>query len=929
MSAQIEGDPLTKRYGFDQLAVLTSGGPTFSDVATATSATIAVDVAICTLQAYDIGVDPFAGRARYRRVDTEPAHDLKFQSSDTGWWEIAETFITPEMAGHPADGTTPDDAALTRWTEGGNALGAILVTTQGKSYAASSAAALTIKTPINFTGAEFIWPNDGQSTALFTIDSLASDIETIDATTVNGWTNLFKGSRHIPELTERDWAYSFHSSDAVILARSSGTAINIGEAFATVSDDGWLDDPLERTYSAFTDLTCTRRKMRAPISITGLVVRVTNGTSLGANQVVKVLRPRTKLMNCHVWNEGDDNIQQGFVADDTVDVSYENCTVGGLESVSTEYAFNSNYCNRITYIDCSQSQCRRGQDGHASKNVRVIRGNFPDGTGGHWIDGLTMEGAELGYRSADNPACVQVAGSRVMALNCNFHMGLAGSAILMRGDMPEISGYCILRGGSVIIYDKNDEIGAGDIRVMYLGNFASYDSVRDVNLPSYVECTPDLVRQVGSTSTNKIELVYYGCPKTAAQFPRSVNVSGRMLIAPGKLDLEAGNDNAGTPRIAVTLYKGETQAGDGMDVTVRNVPRPYVFSGPISASVSGVNGRYNVLVEDASEVSKFELRYGATKMGRLRRCNPASAFGRTGLVAALGDEAIDFEDFGANHQGLLINPFGGIIQRGNGISVADGSYGPDGWIGVSESGNLTSSVVADVANGLPFVMRWLQPDVSSKRIGALSFIGSHESVALRDRLVSLAATIRSSAARTVRYAIGEWTGTANSPTRDVVNNWASGSFTPGGFFVSSNFNILTTGSIALSALTDTKIDPLYAHLGSSVTNLFVMFWTDTAVAQNGYIQIAADLAPGFARPLIRRRSLMEERLRCSEWFRSMTIALDTTNRHVTLSPQMTKSPAIAANPSTNVTISHQDANGYDIVMSSGTASPTVTIDASI
>lgn len=68
-----------------------------------------------------------AGAARYRRVNTEPAHELKFRSVDRftaegatdttngGWWEIYEETVTPQMAGAKGDKVSDDIIALRRW----------------------------------------------------------------------------------------------------------------------------------------------------------------------------------------------------------------------------------------------------------------------------------------------------------------------------------------------------------------------------------------------------------------------------------------------------------------------------------------------------------------------------------------------------------------------------------------------------------------------------------------------------------------------------------------------------------------------------------------------------------------------------------------------------------------------------------------------
>jgi hypothetical protein len=867
--------------------------------------------------------EPTVGVAHYMAIDSNAAPV-----------KVPSLYLTPEMflvGGNRIGDGANDDAILTAWANACNTLGLEAHGSPGAVYTCSSSLQLTLRVRFKGNGAIFSVPNDGQTShPLIFIESVATDIDTtITLAAVNAWTGLKKGSRQIPELTEKDWAYSFYSADQFILKRSTSGSLNYGEAFSTTTDDGWLDAPLVRTYSQpFTDLTIVRRKIREPLTIEGLTVRVMPGTSNGLNRLVTTSRPNTLMLDCHIYNLSSGNIQQGFVAESTVDIIYDQCSVSGLGIVSTEYAFNSNYSDRLTYIDCWQTDCRRGTDGHAAKNINVIRCDLPDGTGAHWVDGLTVENSILGFRSALNPRCVQVSGSDILLKDNTYHIGTTGNAFCMRSDFPEISGYCILRGGIIHIYDEGDTpIPAGDILVMQLQAYDSYDCLRTVYQPSYLEFTPDLVKQYGAASTNDINLVNVGCPKSAANFPQSVDTSGRMLIAPGKLDFDAGKLNGSLPRAYVAFYKGETQIGTTNDALVKNMPCVYVFSSPFSASVSGTAGRYNITVEDASDASSgFDLRYGSTKNGPLRRCNPAATFNRAGAVSALGDEAIDFEDYGANTLGLCTNPFGSIIQRGNGITVADGGYGPDGWVGLNESGNLTFSVASNIADGLPFVMRWLQPDVSAKRLGAICHIGSGESIAFRSRLVTLVAKVRALSGGTVRYAIGEWTGTANTPTWDVVNNWASGTFTAGNFFINTTTNILATGSVSLTAATVTTLPPIHAHVGSSCNNLWIMFWMDAAVAQNSYLEIAADLYPGFDRPLQRRRTIQEERMRCWEWYKSLPMNLVSTfNVYVPLIPQMTKTPTVTA---TVGTPSNASVNGFNIGHTGSTAT-TVTIDGSL
>lgn len=68
--------------------------------AAASAATIPTAISTVEAEFYDPNVlvpSSLAGGSRFKRVDTEPAHDLKFQNG--GWWEIDEAEISIEMAG--------------------------------------------------------------------------------------------------------------------------------------------------------------------------------------------------------------------------------------------------------------------------------------------------------------------------------------------------------------------------------------------------------------------------------------------------------------------------------------------------------------------------------------------------------------------------------------------------------------------------------------------------------------------------------------------------------------------------------------------------------------------------------------------------------------------------------------------------------------
>jgi hypothetical protein len=52
------------------------------------------------------------GGALYKKVGGAPTHDLKFQSADGAWWELAESIIKPQMAGADPTGAADSSTAL-------------------------------------------------------------------------------------------------------------------------------------------------------------------------------------------------------------------------------------------------------------------------------------------------------------------------------------------------------------------------------------------------------------------------------------------------------------------------------------------------------------------------------------------------------------------------------------------------------------------------------------------------------------------------------------------------------------------------------------------------------------------------------------------------------------------------------------------------
>lgn len=195
--------------------------------------------------------------------------------------------------------------------------------------------------------------------------------------------------------------------------------------------------------------------------------------------------------------------------------------------------------------------------------------------------------------------------------------------------------------------------------------------------------------------------------------------------------------------------------------------------------------------------------------------------------------------FGADTSGqlygfrnLLINPSGGRIYQRAIASTADDTYFADRWYALTESGNITPSVLVDPENDYPDGCRLTQPNATAQRYGFAQIVEGKNCKMYRGSSGVLAPRIRVSSSVAIRYAVLGWTGTEDTVTSDVVLNWSSASFTAGGFFLASNVSVLAIGSSTSSANTWTTLPAIAGALGSSFNNLIVMVWTESAQAQN-------------------------------------------------------------------------------------------------
>jgi len=300
------------------------------------------------------------------------------------------------------------------------------------------------------------------------------------------------------------------------------------------------------------------------------------------------------------------------------------------------------------------------------------------------------------------------------------------------------------------------------------------------------------------------------------------------------------------------------------------------------ASAGAANGAVYSYRAQSSDLSQWEIGFGAYATGTTtlaRTTVVASSTGSkvnfsappsvyvTALTADLKNAALlDNGQFGFHNR--LINPNGQIWQRlNNGAgAVTDGAYAFDRWYGLTQSAGITASQVTNAENGTPYMMRLTQANATAQRFGIAQAIESSNILDARGQAVTLSARVRMSASTTLRYAIIEWTGTADAVTKDVVNDWTNGTFTAGNFFISANTTITATGSVALAASTLTPIS-LTGTVSGSMNNLIVLFWTDSTQAQNVTLDIGkVQLEIGSSATPLAGRSITQELQLCQRYF---------------------------------------------------------------
>lgn len=176
-------------------------------------------------------------------------------------------------------------------------------------------------------------------------------------------------------------------------------------------------------------------------------------------------------------------------------------------------------------------------------------------------------------------------------------------------------------------------------------------------------------------------------------------------------------------------------------------------------------------------------------------------------------------------------------------SSADAAYAWDQWYSLVQTAAVGVQRVGGPTTAL-YAGRAIQLQGSAQRFGVAQVVEGIHTVPLRGASTTFQASVRCSAGTAIRYALLAWTGTIDAPTKDVVNDWASSTYTAGNFFLASNVSVVGVGATTVSANTWTTIS-VTGTMPTGANNAIVVIWTEGTQAQGVTLDVSqADLFPG-------------------------------------------------------------------------------------
>jgi hypothetical protein len=233
---------------------------------------------------------------------------------------------------------------------------------------------------------------------------------------------------------------------------------------------------------------------------------------------------------------------------------------------------------------------------------------------------------------------------------------------------------------------------------------------------------------------------------------------------------------------------------------------------------------------------------------------------------------------GGGAANLLLNGNFAIWQRGTShTSVSEFDYAPDRWYVLYQTAAI--NVARTDGSSQRYACRLTQPNATAQRLGLVQIIEGVNCRQLRGQKATLSGRARLSASGNARFAILSWTGTEDGDAstdpdphfsdtaKDIINDWTSASYTAGGFFASSNLVVEGVGSVACDGTNWEDFSlTTSANMSASMTNVFVVVWSESTLAQNVTLDLeAVQLEAGESASTFQQRGVGEELALCRRY----------------------------------------------------------------
>jgi hypothetical protein len=209
------------------------------------------------------------------------------------------------------------------------------------------------------------------------------------------------------------------------------------------------------------------------------------------------------------------------------------------------------------------------------------------------------------------------------------------------------------------------------------------------------------------------------------------------------------------------------------------------------------------------------------------------------------------------------------------------SIGPDRWNCLTSGTLLATARVAEIFGTSPSrnIAQFRQRDSTARQIGTLQILEAEDVIGLRGKKVTFSFWARTDGVEVpnIRAGVMEWTGTADSPTRQPISAWsATPTLGTNWAFKNTPADIPLTGTMQKFSITVT--------LGTTFNNLAVMIWTPTAVAQDAdfYLGQAAFVDYTEPIPFVNLRLSYDDDLRRCQRFYEKSYNVDSALETISL-----------------------------------------------